>query len=165
MNLARHLLILSLFAATALSWSNLASQSLPKCETAKVRYTAFDPGYSNRILVEIVTDLEELPLGVTKKYSPQHTRWQARLEPNYEKEGPWTTTVYFGFQESRARVKLAFVNHANGGTELEWMNEKLVFGRVWWGRIYSTDFILDVPRREFVYREMALYGALGEPCR
>jgi len=108
--------------------------------------------------------LEEPPLGVTKQYPPQHASWQARVEPNYPNEGSWTTTVYIGFQDSRALVKLTFVDHANGGAELEWMNEKLIFGRVWWGRIYSTDFILDVPRREFIYREMAHYGGLVEPC-
>jgi len=45
------------------------------------------------------------------------------------------------------------------------LNEKLIFGEVWWGRIYATDFIFDVEQRKFSYREMAHFGELMEPCR
>jgi hypothetical protein len=53
-------------------------------------------------------------------------------------------------------LELTFVDESNGGVKVEWLNEKLLFGQVWWGRIYSTDFILDVEQGKFIYREMAL---------
>jgi hypothetical protein len=164
MRLAPYLLILGLFFVTTTSLSTPAPQGLPKCEPAKVQYSAFDPSYSNRILVESVDISEKLPRGMMKQYSPQHTSWQARVEPNYANEGPWTTTIYLDLQEAQPPLKITFVNHANGGAEIQWMNEKLIFGRVWWGRIVSTDFIFDASTREFIYREMAQYKAMLAPC-
>jgi hypothetical protein len=41
----------------------------------------------------------------------------------------------------------------------------LIFGEVWWGRIYATDFIFDVEQNKFVYREMAHFGELIQPCQ
>jgi hypothetical protein len=44
------------------------------------------------------------------------------------------------------------------------LNEKLIYGSVWWGRIVATDFIFDVQGNKFIYREMASYGELIQPC-
>jgi hypothetical protein len=41
--------------------------------------------------------------------------------------------------------------------------KKLLFGRVWWGRIYSTDFIIDVEKEQFIYKQMAEYGEMIQP--
>jgi len=62
-------------------------------------------------------------------------------------------------------LQLTFQNHASGSVSIRWLNEKLLFGRVWWGRIYSTDFILDVEKEQFIYKQMAHYGEMIEPCR
>jgi len=62
-------------------------------------------------------------------------------------------------------LQLSFQDHASGGSSVQWLNEKLLFSRVWWGRIYSTDFILNVEKEQFIYREMAHYGEMIEPCR
>jgi hypothetical protein len=81
------------------------------------------------------------------------------------KPGPWTTRVYVGSGDQEAGLVLTAVDHASGGLNVRWMNEKFLYGQVWWGRIYSTDFILDVEARKFIYREMAHYGELIEPCQ
>ncbi|HEY6265129.1 MAG TPA: hypothetical protein VIW93_10015 [Candidatus Acidoferrum sp.] len=62
-------------------------------------------------------------------------------------------------------LQLTFQNHASGGTSIQWLNEKLLFGRVWWGRIYSTAFIVDVEKEQFIYKQMAEYGEMIQPCR
>ncbi len=61
-------------------------------------------------------------------------------------------------------LKLRVVDHASGGVQVQWLNEKLLFVEVWWGRIASTDLILDVSTKTFLYREMAEYGEMVQPC-
>ena len=51
-------------------------------------------------------------------------------------------------------------DHASYGVEHSWLNEKALFVRVWWGRIVSTDFVLDTDRVSFVYVEGVNYFRL-----
>jgi hypothetical protein len=81
------------------------------------------------------------------------------------KPGPWTTRVYVGRTDSAPEVELRFIDETNGGVSAHWLNEKLIFGEVWWGRIYATDFMFDVEQNKFVYREMAHLGELMQPCQ
>jgi hypothetical protein len=48
---------------------------------------------------------------------------------------------------------------------LEWLNEDLIFIRVWWGRIVSTDLIFQLSTGTFIYAQEANYGALIQPCK
>jgi hypothetical protein len=158
-----------LVAATTMSAVGLAFgvslQRLPKCGSQKVNYTSFDESYESRILIESSTDSKGPPPSGDKVYAPQHTRWVTEASPDYMKPGPWTTRVYVGSGDQEAGLVLMAVDHASGGLNVRWLNEKLLYGQVWWGRIYSTDFILDVEARKFIYREMAHYGELIEPCQ
>jgi len=45
-------------------------------------------------------------------------------------------------------------SYPNFPPQARWISEKLIFIRVWWGRIVGSDLIFDVEKREFVYREM-----------
>jgi hypothetical protein len=143
----------------------LMVQGLPKCESARVHYTPFADSYSARIQVnslsESVTELSTHE----KVFSPQHTRWWSQVLPDTMKPGPWTTRVFMGTGESDPNVELRFVDEGSGGVDVHWLNEKLIFGEVWWGRIYATDFVFDVEQRRFTYREMAHFGELIAACR
>ncbi|MGJ8639768.1 MAG: hypothetical protein ACSHYA_10270 [Opitutaceae bacterium] len=48
--------------------------------------------------------------------------------------------------------------YPNFPIKVKWINEKLVFIRVWWGRILGTDMIFDVEKQEFLSREMVYDG-------
>ena len=109
--------------------SPATAQNLPKCGDTKVQYSPFDVAYANRIVLESTTDSKVPTQASEKQYSPQHTMWQTKIEPDYMKEGPWATTVYIG-SGSHEVLKLSFIDHSNGGAQVEWLNEKLVFGRV-----------------------------------
>jgi hypothetical protein len=85
--------------------------------------------------------------------------------PDYTQPGPWKTVVWIGSSGEAPRRVLTFLDHANGDVKLQWLNEKLLYGSVWWGRIVATDFIFDVERKTFIYREMADYGAIVQPCQ
>ena len=47
------------------------------------------------------------------------------------------------------------------GISAEWISEKLLFMRFWWGRIAASDFIFDVERETFIYEEMMEYGGIA----
>jgi hypothetical protein len=81
----------------------------------------------------------------------------------HERDGPWTTTVIIGDGHG-AFLQLVFPNHGNGGVSSEWLNEKLLFLRIWLGRIVSIDMILDVQSRTIIYSESANYIDLIQPC-
>lgn len=165
MNRTRTASLLVLLAASATVGSRAVPQELPKCSNAKVQYRPFDPKYSDRIAVQWTKASQVPSQSGEKQYSPQRTMWQSRVEPDYMKEGPWSSTVYLGSDGSDKVLRLSFLDHASGGVQLQWLNEKLVFGVVWWGRIGSTDFVLDIDKPEFIYRQMAWYGELTQNCR
>jgi hypothetical protein len=157
--------LLILLAPRPVTDTGVTRQELRSCSAAKFEYSAFDGQYSGRILLQSVPLSEISVQNGAKVYSEQHTMWQISVGPDYMKAGPWSTTIYIGSDVGSEVLKLSFLVHANGGAEIRWLNEKLVFGKVWWGRVYSTDFVLDVQKREFLYKEMAHYGELVEPCR
>jgi hypothetical protein len=99
-------------------------------------------------------------------HSPQETRWFMEIDPDYTTtSSPWTTTIYVQAGSARERLlKATFVDHGNTFTA-QWINEKLLFVQVWWGRIASSDLILDIEHGKFIYDELAHYGELGQPCQ
>ena len=140
------------------------AQEISKRSELRVQYSAFDKSYESRMVVRFPPgSSSELPTG-KKDRSPQGTRWQIAVLPDTMKPGPWTTHVYLG-SGANPEIELVFVDETNGGVGIKWLNEKLLYGQVWWGRIHSTDFIFDVEQRKFVYREMAHYRELIEPCK
>jgi hypothetical protein len=141
-----------------------ASQDVPPCDSAKVQYSPVEDRYLEKIKVQGVTELQ-VPDNVEKQFSPQRTFWLFAVQPNYQKDGPWTTTVLIKSADGNTMRKITFIDHGTGGVKLEWLNERLLFARVWWGRILSTDLILDVQNREFLYQQNAYYGQLMESCK
>lgn len=103
--------------------------------------------------------------GLNAEKSPHGTAAFFVRRPDTNLRGPWTTTVYVRGNTARPiDLSIKFSNHASGGVRANWVNEKLLFLQVWRGRIVSTDLILDVEAKQFVYREAANYGILIQPC-
>ncbi|MBD3369533.1 hypothetical protein GF402_04130 [Candidatus Fermentibacteria bacterium] len=54
---------------------------------------------------------------------------------------------------------VSFINHyTNYNVTIEWINEKLLFFRVWWGRIAGSDLIIDVEAESIIWHEMVWWG-------
>jgi hypothetical protein len=141
------------------------AQEPTKCGSARVQYTPFDESYSSRFQIKAPTAMDTRLSRKHKIFSTQHTHWLIEALPDTMKAGPWTTRVYVGTRDSAPAVELRFIDETNGAVGARWLNEKLIFGQVWWGRIYATDFIFDVEQDKFVYREMAHFGELIQPCQ
>jgi hypothetical protein len=151
--------------SSAPTLSQESHPSLPKCGEGRVQYTPFDENYSQRIILREERNSGPSEPDGNKEYSTQRTAWVSPSSPEYSRPGPWNTTVTIATPAGSKVLQFAFQDHANGGASVQWLSEKLLFGRVWWGRVYSTDFILDVEKEQFIYKQMAHYGELIEPCR
>jgi hypothetical protein len=125
----------------------------------------FDPQFADRIVVE------SMPLANPSQQigSPNGAYWFSVQSPDFTKEAPWTTQVLI-FNERPTLIRLALRDHGNVQPTVSWVNEKLLFLRVSWGRILDTDMIFDVEEATFLSREMRWWGAIafqqfrGQPC-
>lgn len=46
------------------------------------------------------------------------------------------------------------------GPRIEWVNEKILFVRVWWGRVLGADILVDVEREKILYEEIVQNGVI-----
>jgi hypothetical protein len=99
----------------------------------------------------------------TLKKSTYGTRWLSQNDPDFAKNGPFSTTIAVG-DRNGALWMLTFPQHGNEPIQSDWLNEKLLFLRVWLGRIVSLDMILDVDHGILVYSEDATHDDLMRPC-
>jgi hypothetical protein len=160
MNLTR---TIALWAGTLTLISGYGlAQELPPCTKQRVTYDRFDEPFAWRM---VSGSPQELVADGVKNHSPDGTSYVVVRKPDYSKPGPWNTVASIGRSDEAPTKTLTFLDHANGDVTIHWLNEKLLYGSVWWGRIVATDFIFDVERGEFIYREMANYGAFVQPCK
>lgn len=161
----RILALLSLSSCLVILSPFAKAQSLPSCNATQVTYEVAPRDTEDRIQVLKVAIRSEPPATGTRVNSIQGTRWLAEVDPNYTKTGPWTTTLYVGNSDSpKAYLIASFKDH--GSTfSAHWINEELLFLQVWWGRIASSDLILDVTTGRFIYDKLANYGQTVEPCK
>lgn len=163
-------LVVSLFAATSIA----AQQSPPVADDCKdLDVVNYAPPASvllkERIVIRKATDTVVPSPAITEgaeKSSPQGT---ARLifldQPNVMKKGPWNTKARIvGNKAHSVDLMIEFRDHANQAVHADWLNEKLLFLRVWWGRLVSTDLILNVETGVPVYAEEASYHTIVMPC-
>ncbi len=76
--------------------------------------------------------------------------------PDTSAPGPWGAGVIVDVETER-RPALLLENVA-GPIEPRWLNEKLVYLRVPWGRVTFSDLILDVERHTLIFHERVIYG-------
>ncbi|MBE7541987.1 MAG: hypothetical protein M9913_23155 [Bryobacteraceae bacterium] len=46
-------------------------------------------------------------------------------------------------------------------TSAKWVNEKIIFVRVWWGRLAGSDLLVDVETEKILYHEIVQDGAIA----
>lgn len=146
-----------------------AKEPEPRCGDARVLYGPPDAeALRNLELIadsqsESGPDATQLEPAVA---TPGGTRRFRLLKPDTMKDGPWQTMIYLYDGADLAPALLVRVsNHKSHGVQARWINEKLLHIVAFWGRIGSTEFILDFEKRKWIYAEDAHYGAMVEPCR
>lgn len=142
-----------------------SAQSSIRCEDAKVQYRPAPQDIEQKIRLTAGVKPPSALKSAQSGKSPQGTRWFDEIDPDYTSTSqPWNTTLWVHSAESAGPVlKIEFFDHGNT-FEASWINEKLLFARVWWGHVASSDLIIDVERGKVIYHELANYAELGEPC-
>ena len=56
------------------------------------------------------------------------------------------------YSEKKHLVEIV-VSDVHGFSDAKWVNEKIIFFRIWWGRIAASDIMFDVERERVVYEE------------
>jgi len=152
------------FTALCVLISTLALTQQPlRCNEQRVTYSPEDQRFTGKI--EVTSIPPTTPGNGKEEKSIEKTRYFVLQEPDFMKNGPWTTVVWIGDATKKATLRLEFRDHGNGGVHLQWLNENLLYGSVWWGRMVATDFIFNVATKKFIYREMAHYGQMAPPCQ
>ena len=68
-----------------------------------------------------------------------------------------TITIY---SEKAHLIQIQF-KELFGLGETQWINEKLLFMRPWWGKIVGTDIIYDVEKEKIIYAETVTDGGMA----
>ena len=132
---------------------NAAALGMPDAsEWTKPRnfHVAFEQEFQRNI--EVAGEEKEGP-PETAKFSENEVYW-FNVEP-YDEKGSLQRILLSGEGDVAITLKDTYSNFP---IKVRWINEKLVFIRVWWGRIEGTDMIFDVEKQEFLSREMIYDG-------
>lgn len=133
-----------------------------------VSYTAVRDVLRERVIVEATADIggrfpalrrfEEIR-------SPYRTAHALISRPDTAKPGPWTTVLAVRGNEVRPlELLITIKDHGTGGVRVRWLNEKLMWLRVWWGAVVATELLVDVETAEILYFEESDYRQLLLPC-
>jgi hypothetical protein len=153
--------------AVLLAWCLGAAcgQTPPPCDDAQVQYRPAPSEVAHKIRVTRPSSQPALSTSARKLVSPQGTRWFFEVDPDYTStKEPWNTILFIHRTGETDRVlRLDVMDHGNTFTA-SWINEKLLFVEVWWGRRAASDVILDIDQGKIMYHEMANYSEIIQPC-
>jgi predicted phosphodiesterase len=122
----------------------------------RVFHTPFEDEYAQRIVMEQI----ERPAAISRAtFSPNGAYSFVVNEPDFQQPGPWNTTIFVDNERDRL-LQIKLLDRRNYRLDVSWINEKLLFVGVWWGRVLGTDIIVDIEREEILYREMKHDGSI-----
>lgn len=133
-----------------------------------VQYSEVRELLRDRVIVETTTEIggrfpalrrfEEMP-------SPYRTARALISQADTTQQGPWTTVLAVRGNEVRPLDLLITIkDHGTGGVRARWLNEKLVWLRVWWGVVVATELLVNVENGEILYFEESDYRQLLLSC-
>jgi hypothetical protein len=132
----------------AVSYSPLSSASLQKIKVERISLAG-----------EQLAERASLPKDKTEFDS----RWLVERKPDTMHAGPWDTRLYiFDSADTNRCVRVELLDHASYEVRHAWLNEKMLFVEVPWGRIAWTDFVLDTETLHFAYIEDGVYNKMLE---
>jgi hypothetical protein len=147
----------------SIAYRHCIAQELPRRDEGQVNYSAFDESFAPKM--RILKGNTETHIAGASYLSPDQTSSMTVSKPESAGSDLWTIRV--GIRSPYNSAVLELTSWEQGGFDVRWLNEKLIYGTVWWGRRLATNFIFDIERKDFLYREMAGYEELisPEPCK
>ena len=125
-------------------------------EEPRAFHSPFRPAYAERLVVG--RDLAAVT-GSEHHKSPNKAYFYMIEGSSTENPGPWNAIVSI-HNERKGLLQVVIKDHSQYPVDVRWVNEKLLFIRVWWGRVLGTDLILDVEKESEVFREMVHDGVI-----
>ena len=121
-----------------------------KWSEPRIFHSTFEDRYNERIVITRTEITDE-----TKKhhYSDNKAYWFILQEPDFMKSGPWSTIIKI-FNERDYLINIQLVDHNQYGVKAKWINEKLLYIQVWWGRVLGSYLIYDVEKERVIIKEM-----------
>ena len=121
-----------------LSYSKPSPETLKQIQVARVSLTK-----------EELSKLAASP----KDAAIRDVRWLVEEKPDTMRNGPWNTSFYvFDTGDTNHCVRVELIDNA-GRVDHRWLNGKMLFVEVWFGRIAWTDFIINIETLRFTYIE------------
>ena len=117
-------------------------------------HSPYHPRFEDRVAVN--KQSKDLPIE-GRVHSPNDAYWFWVNEPNTREPGPWTTDIYV-FNEREELIHIALIDHDDYERRFEWINEKLLYISIWWGRALGSYYIFDVEKEHLVVKEMMRDG-------
>ncbi len=157
--LFRVFIFLAIITGTAISVVSEELWHTPpeKWGQPRIFHSAFDSDFENRIV------MTQAPLEADnseKTFSPNKAYWFAVSTQDFRKEGPWLTTIQI-FNERDYSIRIEIRDHNNWEIKPKWVNEKLLYVEVWWGRILGSYFLFDVEDERILIKEMIHDGQMA----
>jgi len=102
-------------------------------------------------------------MNAEKRFSPNNAYWFAYQDAQSDKP-----ILIFNERE----YLIAVIVNPNGpirSISAKWINEKLLYIEIWWGRVLGSGYIYDVEKEAIIYQEMVHDGVIPfqqwEPAR
>lgn len=123
----------------------------------RIHHSPFDQEYEQRIRISHISRRDGSAL--RKVFSSNKAYWYSAQPPDYLKKGPWSTDILLDNERSYL-IDIRLVDHSQYDLKVNWINEKLLYIQVWWGRILGSYLIFDLEKERIVSREMVHDGSL-----
>ncbi|MBI4823691.1 MAG: hypothetical protein HY805_05620 [Nitrospirae bacterium] len=149
--------LISLNNAPAYDWHTTPD----KWTGPRIFHSEFYNNYESRIQISHTNIDEKILREKERNYSPNGAYWFVVYSPDIMEPGPWSTEIRV-FNERDYIIKIELIDHAaTYTTTIKWINEKLIYIELWWGRVLGTYFIFDVEKEKVVIREMVHDGGIA----
>lgn len=155
----RILLIIAALLVSAQAYAATSDwhTSPDKWSEPRIYHSAFDEEFSKGIVISRVKIKYNDQL--KKEFSSNNAYWYHVQSADYRKEGPYSTDILID-NERGYLVSLKLLEHSQYEPKISWINEKLLYIEVWWGRILGSYLIFDVEKEQILYKEMIHDGVL-----
>lgn len=118
-----------------------------------IYYLPFDETFSEQIILQ---EARTTAYEGEKLLSPNQLGFVQLLQPTFSEKAPWSTTLFIQHTNGKT-LHLDLLNHANIHPRTTWINDELLYIKVWWGRVLGTELILDLKNSTFIYKRMFAY--------
>ena len=121
-----------------------------KWSEPRVFHSTFEDRYNEKIVITSTQITDEIK---NYHYSNNKAYWFTLQEPDFMKSGQWSTIIEI-FNERDYLINIQFVDHNQYCVKAKWINEKLIYIQVWWGRVLGSYLIYDVEKERVIIKEM-----------